>query len=949
MIPKATENTITTLLKDELKSRGVKARPFLSVETPEGRREVDIWCTNGGAYPIEAKFTERDFFAAVSKVSNDYIKHYKTLRINGGFALLYPDELSQSMPQELVERLAHELKFKLAAMFLPEDARKSFTIFEGKLSEIADILAKYILTPPEYVEPSVEYIIKVLSDSAKYLTASLKHLSGADLEDLFGGEEVFKHILQYEKEEYPVEELRLAAAYILVNQLLFYHVLSRRRPYQFPEIDVDKIKKPVDLLKYYLKVLGINYRAVLQYDVVSRIPEEHYDVVRKIIGVIKALSPEKVGGDLLGTIFHNLIPFETRKKIAAFYTNVLAAELLANLVIDRPDAKVADLAVGSGGLLVAAYRMKKMLFDQLGVFMPIDHARFVEEDLLGIDVMPFAANVAACHLALQSPEFTTDKVQIAVWDSTKLSPGKVIQSVSELGYGEKIALKPHDIIIMNPPFTRQQRIPSEYKGYLGQRLREYEKYISHLMGYHGYFILLADRFLKKEGRLALVLPATVLNADGFLGIRKILKERYQIEHIVTTWQRSAFSEATQFREILLIAKKLEREAPDDALVGITELKKLPRDLEEARQFAEKIKTATKFEKRGTAYEDDAMQVTLFEMKEFKESTDNFFKFIAFKDKEIIGLWRQIVAHGKDRLVEFGRYLAEHGSGPREGAALGQILKGGGIGALYVHKDASRMLKKTDVWVLKSATKKSIVAEHKVMEGRTITIPCRAIRPAVRRFSGLNVIDISDELDYLVAEDFSGVSDFISLGLGKKISASFFRRWKKYVDSLLGNLFLACHVDVSASGTSALAYYTSSPTLVQRNMWSIEVPNQTARILSLWLNSTIGLLQILLSRKETRGAYIRLDAGDIKKYIIPAMENLSKKEFDSLLQLFNEVRDVRLPSILEQLKGKHPTRIKIDKAILQILGFNEKETDQILNHLYLALADEIERLKTLMEG
>jgi hypothetical protein len=57
-----------------------------------------------------------------------------------------------------------------------------------------------------------------------------------------------------------------------------------------------------------------------------------------------------VRGDLLGTIFHDLIPFETRKSVAAFYTNVLAAELLAWLAIDRPDAKVADFAVGSGGL-----------------------------------------------------------------------------------------------------------------------------------------------------------------------------------------------------------------------------------------------------------------------------------------------------------------------------------------------------------------------------------------------------------------------------------------------------------------------------------------------------------------------------------------------------------------------------------------------------------------------
>jgi len=53
-------------------------------------------------------------------------------------------------------------------------------------------------------------------------------LSGEELEDIFGGKEVFKNILQYEEQKYPVETLRLASAYLLGNQLLFYHVLSRK-------------------------------------------------------------------------------------------------------------------------------------------------------------------------------------------------------------------------------------------------------------------------------------------------------------------------------------------------------------------------------------------------------------------------------------------------------------------------------------------------------------------------------------------------------------------------------------------------------------------------------------------------------------------------------------------------------------------------------------------------
>jgi hypothetical protein len=36
-------------------------------------------------------------------------------------------------------------------------------------------------------------------------------------------------------------------------------------------------------------------------------------------------------------------------------------------------------------------------------------------------------------------------------------------------------------------------------------------------------------------------------------------------------------------------------------------------------------------------------------------------------------------------------------------------------------------------------------------------------------------------------------------------------------------------------------------------------------------------------------------------------------------------------------------------LLQLLGYSSEETDQLLGYLYPALAEEIEKLKTLMEG
>lgn len=90
MIPKATEDTITSLLKEELEKLGVKTELFPVIGTPAGIRKPDSLCANGGMYPIEAKFCEKDLIAAIAKVQNDYLKHHKVLGIKGGFAILYP-------------------------------------------------------------------------------------------------------------------------------------------------------------------------------------------------------------------------------------------------------------------------------------------------------------------------------------------------------------------------------------------------------------------------------------------------------------------------------------------------------------------------------------------------------------------------------------------------------------------------------------------------------------------------------------------------------------------------------------------------------------------------------------------------------------------------------------------------------------------------------------------
>ncbi|MEM3830318.1 MAG: N-6 DNA methylase [Conexivisphaerales archaeon] len=567
-------------------------------------------------------------------------------------------------------------------------------------------------------------------------------------------------------------------------------------------------------------------------------------------------------------------------------------------------------------------------------------------------------------------------MRIAVWDSTELEPGQTIPAISrelkaaykrptlelffegkppkEEAYvekgavtlegigGEQIPLEKADVIIMNPPFTRHQRIPAAYKEVLARRFSKEASYIRGQMGYYGYFIILANRFLKDGGRLALVLPASVLNADGLLKVREFLTTNYHIEHIITTWQRAAFSENAQFREVLLIARK-EASKPKDVCV-VAELKVLPHDLSEAKKIAEKIIQVSNVRKHGIVYDDIDMQVSLFAMNEIKNSVNNLFRFLAFSDKKLIDVWQSIIGRCGKKLTNFAKYLQ---SGPLEGIALGQLLKGGGVGYFYIHRTLERMLKKEDVWLLKRIHEDGIDAEHKLLH-ISVRIPWNAIRCALRRFSGFNTFDISTKMDYIIVNDFPEAKIFFE-SIGKKVDPNTLGRWNAYTNKHTGNLFLVNHADISASGTSILSYYSSELALVPRSMWTMRVSDTFAKIFALWLNSSLNILQLLLLRRETRGAYLWFVASDIRKFLVPDVDKMLEDEISNLLQTFYKYSNVQFPCVLEQLRGRFWARVEIDKAILKVLGFNETETNQLLDYLYPALAKEIEQLKTLMQG
>ena len=950
----ATESTILDLFIEELKKK-LKVSTQMSYSQLSGRKQPDATIGSKQDYFIEAEWEGNETKGLVQAA------RYQRLGGKGVFVVMFPNRLKRSMPRQVLLRQAKNARFQGIGIF--NDERKE-DFFSGGLDEITTWLSEHVLQERPVVETKTSQVISIIQKAVDYVSATLVGVTEQSIDAIFGGKSVFDNILQFEEKNYPLKEMRKGAAYLLVNQILFYHLLSKSRPKDFEGLDEEKIQSLSDLQTYFDKVLTIDYRPTFGFKIATKLPNEALDPIKETINIILALKPEKIQQELLGKIFHDLIPFEIRKAVAAFYTNNEAADFLAKLAVTKANDTVADFACGSGTLLVSAYhRKKKMLESKSRGFTSRDHIQFLEKDLTGIDIMPFAAHLAAVHLSLQAPLYETQRVRLAVWDSTEptVRPGKVIPALSrelrkayanpkldlfanesarsqfhenafikkgsvtvEGVGGDVIPLEQVDVVIMNPPFTRQERLPDEYKKKLANRFIQYSNVLTGQMGLHGYFILLADMFLKEGGKLAFVLPATVLRLQSMEGIRKFLATNYQIDYVITTDHRSAFSEAARFREILLVATKTKKDNRSSKCL-FANLKRIPVDAADSDFLAEEIISS---KVTNQALSDSDLSTTFVSQRELLETTDNWFnKVTTCKEESLLDF---CLSHAPNKLKTLEAVLA---------LQKGKIVRGIehwtgkpiSVSSAFILSSERHALKKDDKWILTKVNDDSIVVKDRLVDVE-FTVPKKAIIPALRRPTGLQSIDVSDEVDYAVVSRFNGDQQFFIKSLVEKGNnlSNYVKKWRNYLESRKTNLTVSRRFDVSAPNTMAMAFYSDNSVSPCKMLWAIQgLNNDDSKILSLWFNSTINLSQILLRRAETRGAFMGLDRYILQKFFVLDPAVLTQHQKNQLINVFDKNAKTKLPSIIEQLRTKNPVRKEIDIALLQSLEI-KGDYDEILD-------------------
>ncbi len=945
-MPEVTENTVNDLMASFLRDADLSVTTEVSAKVgAHGRRRTqpDFELRDGvilyGEGEWDSKYTDG---------YNQAIDFGDITGASGYFLIGYPDALRKQIRQGRIDKASPAVLLAgVEYRGMLKIKGRPTSLFRGQLEALPEWLRESLRKPKP---PDPDEFVQLMRDIVRDLT---------DLLPAHGEfPTLFEHIIAtMPRDKGELETARRAAAFLLVNQMVFYRILEQRG---YPTIKPETLQRPGDLKGIYFdQVLKDDYQAVFDFDVASLFPQEAIDYIRDMVRIITELQPEQFTRDLLGNMFHSLIPLEVRKPVAAYYTNPMAGRLLAKLAIESSADTVADFACGSGTLLMSAYERKAELLGH-----PMDeaaHKRFLEEDLTGIDIMPFAAHLAVVQLALRNPGYLTDKVRVAVYDSTNLRPGTPIRSlqrvmprgqasihdflegesetrkiregaVSGAGAGQGFQALPVDIVIMNPPFTRKQHVKKEFRDLLTTEFADYAGYVNKEQNLFGYFIFLADRFLKKEGTMAMVLPATVLQQLSSTGLRKLLSDRYNVEYIIESGYRSAFSESTAFREVLIVASRRDRFSPSTPCVTAT-LREMVTEAN-ADALANLLKAVA-----HAGHLSDSLRASATELK--------------------LGL-AAVAQETLRSTVDWHRLLPERLAGSFEMPAsptLGPLREArvGVVQGIRFHRGSDCVdVKNTVISKPRSA---SVIMNWRVdadtgdylrvtgiKSGARASIPKHVLRPTIRSIAGIDTLEIVDAPDFVVVGRFPDDQAFWDEPDPDGILA----KRLPHLESRAAYLVVAGrnNVDLAAPGTHFLAVV--SPVLIPPtwSFWSLKTSSiEDAQFLALWWNSTLNLAQLMDNRSEVRGSWMSWLKDSLLRLSVLKPTALLPENKRMLMVVYHRWKSVPFPPLVDQLKNDFEGRVAIDETIAKVIG-SSADTLGIaaLRH---QLASRVEALRELM--
>ena len=453
---------------------------------------------------------------------------------------------------------------------------------------------------------------------------------------------------------------RMAGA-IVANALIFQDRLTGVHETVKSLNDVcgeDTLNPKREVLTAWSEILAINYWPIfaIARDIVRKM--QTWDAVRLLRTLRETAEGVNATGvnnahDLTGRVFQRLIA--DRKYLATFYTLPASAALLARLAVakmkdvDWSDAegigklRVGDFACGTGALLSAVYEQVATRHERTGGDAAALHSVMMEEVLYGCDVMPSAIHITGSTLAGMQPggRFENSRLYTLAYGrqddgSVAIGSLELLQSSQTLALfttsdparrtgstGEEIASQitaeipdsKFDLIIMNPPFTRNTTHEGAYSEVsmaafaafsaseddqrdMAKRMLSLKKDTCYHgnAGFASAFAALANSKLRSGGVIALVLPISASAGSSWTNFRKMLIRGYEDISVLSIAASGnddlSFSADTGLAECLVIARKREDRDLKPGSIQYCSLSRRPSSFADASVLAANMVSST---------------------------------------------------------------------------------------------------------------------------------------------------------------------------------------------------------------------------------------------------------------------------------------------------------------------------------------------------------------------
>jgi type I restriction-modification system DNA methylase subunit len=880
-----------------------------------------------------------------------YLRHKQESGIEHGLLLLLPESLRTIRPTDQAIRAAiseARVTVLIDALTVKEEVR------DRVFAEILDFLRVEITPRIEqgiFTYYSLDLVLGLLREQVTEVMRGLS-IREKKLLKIVTSWKLLSGLGRLEPRD-AKEAARFLAAYIVLSQIIFLRLFSSVRP----EITKDLSPANRQRLRHaFKKVLDINYRPIFELDVLDLVPNEY---LRDTFDLIWGMEVEKVRFELPGRIFHELMPSDIRKMLAAFYTRPQAAELLAKLTIPTADAKVFDPASGSGTILTAAYRAKRELHEG-NREADNPHRRFCEEEIFGCDIMPFAQHLTCANLAAMDVSETIERTQILLADSLDIVPGKAYRGgVQQYGLfprarparkasGEEYDLKLQsgsmDVILMNPPFTKVERGIREYVD-----MERFRPSAGGEVGLWGHFIFLADIFLRQNGTYGAVLPINVLRGRESTAVRGFMFTRWSPLYVLKCTRNYGFSEWAEYRDILFIAKKTPS-SPEDRVKFCLVKKNLTQlTADDIGEICDELREE---ERARTGLVD----IDSYSIQDLMSRFPNMMWFCATSDFQ----HRDVIVSFCEKFSgKLDRYAATYF---REGY---RPVPMGVSKFLFLTRAVGSG--RTDESFLQFSAERTSCIDATSALGVTYKLEKESLLPSLRTAVGLSRMDITGLHDYIAYqpyEEFSRVKR--AAGYRPKAPKVFWEHLRQELEATRTKAVTVRRINPYSPNVH-LAGFVSEQPFSPSNQLNVVQENdvEAARAFCTILNSSIFLAQFFLLKEESTGRFVDIRFYDLAEMLLrPKDEHIAplqhvfakyaQRDFPSLREQFDTNFDLRygefwesqkqgpqqqqLWTVLDKPVVPCPLRLEYDLDVCYALGVAVSPEE--LQEVYQAIVEEM---------